>query len=115
MRSKNKGFDKEALLNDFESVMSFVERNFEPPYFARKGRDNTTPRVRFEAISVGIFLALKVNPNLQTDDFAWLESNEFKYLTTSDASNNQGKLRARIEFVRDCLLGTAVDLHYDNE
>ena len=115
LRSKNKGFDKEALLNDFESVMSFVERNFEPPYFARKGRDNTTPRVRFEAISVGIFLALKVNPNLQTDDFAWLESNEFKYLTTSDASNNQGKLRARIEFVRDCLLGTAVDLHYDNE
>ena len=115
LRSKNKGFDKEALLNDFESVMSFVERNFEPPYFARKGRDNTTPRVRFEAISVGIFLALKVNPNLQTDDFAWLESNEFKYHTTSDASNNQGKLRARIEFVRDCLLGTAVDLHYDNE
>lgn len=115
LRSKNKGFDKDALLYDFNRVMAFVERNFEPPYFARRGRDNATPRVRFEALSVGIHLALKVDPNLQINNLSWLESNEFKYHTTSDASNNQGRLRARIEFVRDCLLGTVGDLHYDNE
>ena len=113
LKSKNKGFDKEGMRQDFDMVMSFAETHFDPPYFARKGRDNATPRVRFEALSVGIYLALKQKPDLQPTDFSWLESKEFKELTTSDASNNQGRLKARIEFVRDCLLGTMQDLHYD--
>lgn len=115
LRMKNKGFDKVEMRNDFDTVMAFVEKHFEPPYFARKGRDNATPRVRFEALSVGIFLALRQNPDLQPSDLSWLESKEFKELTTSDASNNQGRLQARIEFVRDCLLGTMLNLHFENE
>lgn len=115
LKSKNKNFDKEAMKKDFDIVMQFAEKNLEPPYFARKGRDNATPRVRFEALSVGILLALRQNPNLKSTDFSWLESKEFKELTTSDASNNQGRLKARIEFVRDCLLGTITELHYENE
>ena len=117
LKSNNKGFDKDAMKHDFDIVMQFAEKNLEPPYFARKGRDNATPRVRFEALSVGILLALKQNPNLQPTDFSWLESKEFKDLTTSDASNNQGRLQARIEFVRDCLLGTIAtkELHFENE
>lgn len=115
LKSQNKGFDKETLKQDFDNVMRFVDTHFEPPYFARKGRDNATPRVRFEALAVGIHLALKQNPNLQPMDLSWIESQEFKYHTTSDASNNQGKLKARIEFVRDCLLGIMQELHYDNE
>lgn len=115
LKSQNKGFDRDVLKRDFNSVMRFVEEKFEPPYFARKGRDNATPRVRFEALSVGIYLALKQNPNLNPTDLSWLESDEFKIHTTSDASNNQGRLKARIEFVRDCLLGTMQNLHYNNE
>lgn len=115
LKSKNKGFDREGMRQDFDMVMRFAENHFEPPYFARKGRDNATPRVRFEALSVGIFLALKQNPDLHPTDFSWLDSIEFKELTTSDASNNQGRLQARIEFVRDCLLGTAQVLHYKDE
>ncbi len=115
LKSQNKGFNRDALLADFEKVMHFVEENFEPPYFARKGRDNATPRVRFEALSVGIYLALEQKPDLKPTNMSWLESNEFKYHTTSDASNNQGKLKARIEFVRDCLLETIHELHYSNE
>jgi hypothetical protein len=115
LKSKNKGFDKEEMRRDFDMVMRFAENHFEPPYFARKGRDNATPRVRFEALSVGVFLALKQNPDLHPTDFSWLDSIEFKELTTSDASNNQGRLQARIEFVRDCLLGTAQVLHYKDE
>lgn len=115
LKSKNKGFNKEEMRQDFDMVMRFAEQHLEPPYFARKGRDNATPRVRFEALSVGIYLALKQNPELQPTDFSWLESKEFKELTTSDASNNQGRLQARIEFVRDCLLGTMQDLHYEND
>lgn len=113
LKSKNKGFDKEEMRHDFDLVMDFAEKHFEPPYFARKGRDNATPRVRFEALSVGIYLALKQNPDLEPTDFSWVDSKEFKELTTSDASNNQGRLKARIEFVRDCLLGTMQELHYD--
>lgn len=113
LKSKNKGFDKEQMTQDFEMVMSFAENHLEAPYFARKGRENATPRVRFEALSVGIYLALKLNPELDPTNFSWLNSKEFKDLTTSDASNNPGRLKARIEFVRDCLLGTMQDLHYD--
>ena len=65
----------------------------------------TTPRVRFEAISVGVALALKEKPDLHIDNVDWLNSEEFKELTTSDASNNEGKLVARVEYVRDKLLG----------
>lgn len=115
LKSRTKMFDREMLEKDFKMVMSFVKNNFNPPYFARKGRDNATPRVRFEALSVGVYLALKEKPDLQVVDLSWLESDEFKYHTTSDASNNQGKLKARIEFVRDCLLERIQNLHYTNE
>lgn len=115
LKEHNKnGFDRDTLIHNFTEVMNFAEKHLEPPYFARKGRERATPRVRFEALSVGIYLALKQNPTLNPDDFSWIDSDEFRELTTSDASNNQGKLRARIEFVRDCLLGIKHDLHYEN-
>ena len=99
-----KDFNKDKLLNNFNRMIDFGITHFSPPYFARKGRENATPRVRFEAIAVGIHLALEQNPSLIPSNLNWLYSEEFKELTTSDASNNQGKLRKRIEFVRDCLL-----------
>jgi hypothetical protein len=115
LEKQKNGFNKEELIANLETVVNFVRRFFDRPYFARRGRDKATPRVRFEALSVGIFLALKQNPNLVPQNLDWLESDEFKYHTTTDASNNQGKLKARIEFVRDCLLGTNNDLHYSND
>jgi hypothetical protein len=104
--------EKKKVLN---LVLDFVEKYFEPPYFARKGRDNATPRVRFESIAVGVYLAIKENPDLVPVYMDWLESNEFKNHTTTDASNNPGKLKGRIEFVRDCLLDAIKKetLHYD--
>lgn len=115
LKSQNKGFDQEKLKSDFDKVMEFVDTYFDPPYFARRGRDKATPRVRFEALSVGIHLALQQKPDLQPTDLSWIESQEFKLHTTSDASNNQGKLKARIEFVRDCLLGKIENLHFEND
>lgn len=107
-------FEKDRLLANFNRVMNFAHTYLEPPYFARRGRDNATPRVRFESLSIGIHLALLENPELIPNGFNWLESDEFKEYTTSDASNNQGKLKTRIEFVRDCLLGNIneMELHY---
>lgn len=97
-------FDELSYKEEFESMLSFVEKYFENG-FAKQQNATTTPRVRFEAISVGVALALRENSDLIPNDITWLDSPEFKKLTTSDASNNQNKLRGRIEYVRDKLLG----------
>lgn len=97
-------FDEELYKNDFENMLAFVKRNFTFG-FAKTKNAKSTPRVRFEAISVGVALALKQNADLTTADTSWIDTNEFKVLTTSDASNNQGKLVGRIEYVRDKILG----------
>lgn len=97
-------FDEKEYKNEFYSMLNFVSKNF--PYgFAKSKQAKSTPRVRFEAISVGVALALRVKTDLQVKDVKWLNSDEFKKLTTSDGSNNEGRLRARIEYVRDQLLG----------
>ena len=115
VKKHKKIFDAERLKANFDKVMSFAEEHLPPPYFARTGRESSTPRVRFEALSVGIFLALEQNPQLDPQSYNWMESNEFKKLTTSDASNNQGRLKSRIEFVRDCLLGLENELTYEHD
>lgn len=96
-------FDEVAYQEEFLNMLQFVEKYF-PNGFAKIKNATATPRVRFEAIAVGVALALRENPSLDVTDLTWLESDEFKQYTTSDASNNQGKLRGRIEYVRDQLL-----------
>jgi uncharacterized protein with ParB-like and HNH nuclease domain len=107
------GFNADELKTKLISVLDFVKKYFES--FTRKGKNNSTPRVRFEALSVGVYLALQINPNLQPDNIDWIESKEFKKWTTSDAANNKNKLVGRMEFVRDCLLGVQTDLTYPDE
>lgn len=114
----NKDFD-EVKTEDFKTelinTLIFVETNF-PNGFKKSETAKSIPRVRFEAIAVGTNLALRENPDLTITDVKWLESNEFKKWTTSDAANSKTKVVGRIEFVRDCLLGK-IDpntLSYDN-
>lgn len=96
-------FNKSDFENEFKLMISFVKNNF--PYgFAKSKSAKSTPRVRFEAISVGVALALRINPNLKIKNVDWINSPEFKDYTTSDASNNEGKLKKRVEYVRDQLL-----------
>jgi len=97
-------FDKEHYQEAFLSMVSHVNKNF-PIGFRKELNSKSTPRVRFEAISVGTYLALKENPELDSPNLEWLDSNGFKIQTTSDASNNPDRLKNRIEFVRDGLLG----------
>ena len=87
--------------------MAFVERVF--PHGPRKTENaNTTPRVRFEAIAIGSYLALKDHPEIANGDIpdvsVWLESEGFKEVTTSDAANVKSKLLRRLEFVRNALV-----------
>lgn len=97
------------------NTLNFVEENF-PNGLKKTPTAKSIPRVRFEAITVGTNLALRKKPDLTITNINWLESNEFKKWTTSDAANSKSKVVGRIEFVRDCLLGV-IDpnsLNYDN-
>ena len=101
-------FDEQQYEVDFEGMLNFVKKHFQFG-FAKTQNATTTPRVRFEAISVGVALALREYPDLEVENVDWLNSNDFKVLTTSDASNNEGKLVARVEYVRDKLIGAKVN------
>lgn len=91
----------------FVSTMKFVADTF--PYgFRRTPEGVATPRARFEAIAIGTLLALKRNPALTASQIGvaqWLESKEFRDVTGSDGANAIARLKRRIEFVRDRLLG----------
>lgn len=100
-------FDKDSMVNDFESMLNFASKL---PYGFRKGPNhNSVPRVRFEALAVGISLALKENPDLEVGDLTWLNSEEFIKHTRSDASNSRVKVINRIHYVRDSLLDKKVE------
>ena len=102
------GFDNTAFESSFMGMLSFVRQHF--PYHFRKNANNSSvPRIRFEAISVGVALALAEDPNIQPDNMDWLESEMFRYLTRSDASNSRPRVINRIHFVRDSLLGREVE------
>jgi uncharacterized protein with ParB-like and HNH nuclease domain len=103
LKRKQNSFDEQKYLNEFNKTMLFVREYF-PNGFAKTLNASSTPRVRFEAIAVGTALALRENSDLSVRSVEWLESDKFRQLTTSDASNNQGELKKRVEFVRDHLL-----------
>jgi hypothetical protein len=98
----------EEKKNDFKQelikTLNFVEK-YIPNGFRKTQGSKSIPRVRFEALSVGTNLALRENSDLEINETKWLDSNEFKKWTTSDAANNKNKVVGRIEFVKDCLLG----------
>ena len=98
--------ERQAKQDAFVRMLSFVKQNF-PHGFSKSSRAATTPRVRFEAIAVGVDLAIRGNPNLAPANLTWLTSKEFKGHTTTHGSNSAPRLRGRIEFVRDSLLAAA--------
>ncbi|PQJ84112.1 DUF262 domain-containing protein [Aliivibrio sifiae] len=105
LRDANKEvFDKKQLKNDFRAMLNYVENNL-PNGFRKSAKSNTTPRVRFESIAIGINLALKSQPTLTNKGDGFIHTNEFNTHVTSHASNSGPRLRGRIEYVRDWLLG----------
>lgn len=103
----NPGFDETKHLTIFQEMLDFVETFF-PDGFRKNERNKSVPRIRFEAISVGVSLAIKEGCVVPAS-MEWLDSNEFKILTRSDASNSKPRVISRINFVRDNLLGREPD------
>ncbi|WP_294302455.1 DUF262 domain-containing protein [uncultured Sphingomonas sp.] len=100
------GRDGPPMAAEWYRMLDFVETNFQ--YGFKKALRNTRiPRVRFEAISVGVALALRAQPDLQVDPARvaeWAYGPEFTKLVTSDGANSRPRIAARIEFVRNQLL-----------
>lgn len=95
---------QEQMIIEFNSVIDFVEKHI-PLGFKKTTNANSTQRVRFESIAVGVALALRECPTLEPKHIDWLFSDEFKKLTTSDGSNSKNRVIERIEFVKNELLG----------
>lgn len=96
-------FDKDQLQFEFDNMLTFVDRYFENG-FKKTKTSKSTPRVRFEAISVGVALALREKPDLVPKSMTWLNDKDFKIHTTTHASNSPARVAGRVEYVRDMLL-----------
>jgi hypothetical protein len=106
--NKAKSLNIEAMRNEFYLMLGFVEKYFPDAlhlYRKTKNRYEPTTRIKFESIAVGIALALRENPNLIPKSTKFLESEEFKKFTDSNASSSRNKVSSRLEYVRDRLLG----------
>ena len=89
----------------FIETMNAVDELFEFG-FRKKKTDQTTRNSRFEALSVGTYLALKEDRYLLSRKIntSWAYSGEFNNICRSDGANAKKKLIGRIEFVRKNLL-----------
>ncbi len=94
---------------DFEAVLGFVKKASR--YGFRRRHNPQTKRVIFEAISVGVLLALKKNPSLvcsQEKMDRILNSKEFDAFTMGNVGNKQAyspdQIKGRILYIRDALL-----------
>lgn len=95
----------EEKRNIFENMLDYAEKLLGNRGFKKSETSKSTPRARFEALSVGIALALDANPNLEVKDVSsWLDGDEFGVHIKSDAANNKGRLVGRIDFVKEKLL-----------
>lgn len=96
--------EADRFREEWRTMLKFVKDHFPGGFKKTAGRGRKVPRVRFEALSIGIALALRENPSLSPKNVNWIESEEFKTRTTSDASNNRASLVGRVKYVRDRLL-----------
>lgn len=96
-------FKKNAYLAKFENMLSFAEKIL-PHGFMKSAQHKAVPRTRFEALSVGITLALEENPSLQPKPTNWLNSKAFERHVTGTSLNTVSKINDRIQYVKNQLL-----------
>ena len=109
----DKAFDeakKQELDKQFKDMLHFVHDYF-PNGFRKSATSKAVSRIRFEAMSVGSSLALAEDPSITPTDNYWAyEDPDFLSMIRSDASNSRPKIKKRIEFVKNKLLGCEVSL-----
>ncbi len=102
----------EDLINEyntkFNQTIEFVVQNF--PYGFRKSQTaKSTSRTFFESIALGSYFAIQEIQNngslITSNILEWFDSKQYRDIVSSDAANNKSKVIARINFVKDKLLG----------
>lgn len=89
----------------FNKMLNYAEKVLGERGFRKTETSKSTPRARFEALSIGIAIALEENPDLPIRNIStWIDSEEFLSCVKSDAANNKSRLRYRIDFVKNQLL-----------
>ena len=86
-------------------MLTYVKESLGPLGFRKSPTGKSTPHARFEAIAVGVAIALSRDPDLPTQDMSWVIEEEFLDLVRSDSANVKTKLKARIDYVANKLLG----------
>ena len=104
---ENSDYSNELLIykKRFEDMLEFAYKLLGERGFRKNKTSKSTPRARFEALAVGISIALKENKNLSATSNGWIDDDDFIKWTKSDAANNKTKLMGRISYVRDKLIG----------
>lgn len=109
LKQKNKEFNNKTITNSykrrFEKMLKYTEKLLGERGFRKSLKAKSTPRARFEALAVGISIALEENPELPVRDASWIDDEDFLIVTKSDAANNKSNLKRRINFVKDKLMG----------
>ncbi|MGM8899467.1 MULTISPECIES: DUF262 domain-containing protein [unclassified Psychrobacter] len=106
---------KNELEKEFLNMLEFVQKYF-PNGFRKSATSKSVSRIRFEAMSVGSSLALAEDSSISPTDNYWAyEDPDFLAMIRSDASNSRPKIKKRIEFVKNKLLGDEVSLEDEVE
>ncbi|PKH79988.1 DUF262 domain-containing protein [Psychrobacter sp. 4Bb] len=106
---------KIELEKEFSDMLEFVQKYF-PNGFRKSATSKSVSRIRFEAMSVGTSLALSEDSSISPTDNYWAyEDPDFLAMIRSDASNSRPKIKKRIEFVKNKLLGDEVNLEDEVE
>ena len=109
VESRKNQSDNTEFETEFDAMLNFVDMHFLNG-FKRSAGGKFVPHARFEAIAVGVALALRENPELtpavstKWTDISTDEGERFKYHTTAHASNNKNRVIGRIEYVKNMLL-----------
>lgn len=109
MRKKNETFtvdEKEIKAGQFQEMLNFVDKVFENGFSRKSG--NVISRILFEAISVGVHLAINEKSNINTDSVdvgEWLRDSQFRALISgTHRTHNPEKIRKRIDYVKNKLI-----------
>lgn len=95
---------REQYVDRFNKMLAYVHASLGPLGFRKTATSKSTPHARFEAISVGVAVALDKKPDLSDQDMSWVNGDEFLNLVRSDSANVKSKLKARIDYVASKLL-----------
>lgn len=109
MKEKNENLrqdERDDMSDSFKRMLDYVCKSF--TYGFTSGKDKYVSRPVFEAISVGVHLALRERPDLQPQaiDFSkWMRDAEFRSAVSSERQTHSAKkILARVDYVRNQLL-----------